>query len=148
MPSQTSNDAELTLVTPSPPADEPERDRAEVGAELDGIRNSLGMSVRALAERISVDRETLRKVLDGDPTVMKRKLANIDAQIRALDDEMGSERQESPEPEPDDVVEIRIEPTADTPGATVILRGSQARRPDIGDVVARLVRKMGTPPPD
>jgi transcriptional regulator with XRE-family HTH domain len=147
MPSQTSHDAELTLVTPSPPADEPERDRAEVGAELDGIRNSLGMSVRALAERISVDRETLRKVLDGDPTVTRRKLANIDAQIRALDDEMGSERQE-PETEPDDVVEIRIEPTAETPGATVILRGSQARRPDIGDVVARLVWKMGTPPPD
>jgi transcriptional regulator with XRE-family HTH domain len=143
----TSNDAELTLVTPSPPPDQAEPDRAEVAAELDGIRNSLGMSVRALAERIRVDRETLRRALNADPTVGRRKFDTIAAQIRALDDEMGSERQE-PETEPDDVVEIRIEPTADTPGATVILRGSLARQADIGDVVARLVRKMGTPPPD
>lgn len=114
---ETAAALEWTPVTPRQPTED---DRRSIGEELDSIRVALGLSDRALADAVGVDRTTLRKVLNGDPTVMVRKWRMIERQIRQLDDEMSSERQEpAADPSAPSTVELRL-PSGD---GDVVVRG-------------------------
>ena len=99
-------DAEWTPVTPRQPSDDD--DRRALGEELNEIRVNLGLSNRALAEKIEVDRETLRRVFMGDSTVRDNKVWMIERRVRALDEEMGSERASDSQAVEAGFVELRL----------------------------------------
>jgi hypothetical protein len=119
-----------------------ENERRLAGEQLDQIRINLGQSIRAMAEKIEVDRETLRRVFAGDPTVRASKWKMIEKRIHALDAEMSSERPPEPAKDPAEVVEFRVEPAAGQPGATVTLRGSISDLPALQEAVERLIESM------
>lgn len=126
----------------TPVTENPEPSRQQTGQELSAITARLGLSMRELADQIGVDRETIKRVFEGDPTVRERKWAEVDAKIRALDEEMGSERHKEPVslPSPDDIVEIRATGNF---GVDIVVRGPVSDLPQLEDAVFRLVKRMG-----
>jgi hypothetical protein len=128
-----SDYAEWTAVTSSQPGDD---ERAALGAELDSIRVNLGLSNRALADKIEVDRETLRRVFMGDPTVRANKLRMVERRVRALDDEMSSERATESQGDEPGIVELRLPNIA----GSVVVSGTVGDVAKFAAAVDRLIR--------
>jgi len=121
----------MTDPTPS------ETDRQRIGRELSDIASRLGASDRDLARRFGVDRGTIVKVFDGDESVRPRKWAEVESKIRALDEEMDTERDE--EPAEEDIVEIRASGNF---GVDIVVRGPVSDLAQLEDAVVRLVKRM------
>lgn len=127
-------DAEWTPVTPRQSSDDD--DRRALGEELNEIRVNLGLSNRALAEKIEVDRETLRRVFMGDSTVRDNKVRMIERRVRALDEEMGSERVTDSQAEESGIVELRLPNIA----GGVVVSGSVDDIAKLAAAVDRLIK--------
>lgn len=114
-------------------------DRQRTGQELRLIAARLGLdSASKIADAINEDRGMVGRVLRGED-VSARKWDTVEAKIRALDEEMGSERSEH-EQRQDDIVEIRATGNF---GVDIVVRGPVSDLEQLEDAVYRLVKKMG-----
>lgn len=128
MTEQTDRAAEWTPVTPEPREG---ADREEVGRELDGLRVRLGMSVREMAEKVSVDRTTLKRFLEGDPKMRAAKWRSIEKHIRALDKEMGPD----PETAPAQIATVELR------DGEAVVKGPIANLAELQEALERIVQR-------
>lgn len=129
------------MSTPTPendgirPIDE-HQDRIDRGAAIAARLNTLGISQRAFAERLEIDRATLAKALDGDPTLRTRKLMEIERALADLDEEMGGERDETTP----GLVTFRV--SGDF-GVDVVVEGPVRNLPELQQSVRDIIAQVG-----
>lgn len=113
--------------------------RTSRGQDIAERITKLGMSQRAFADKTKIDRTTVGRAIDGDPSVRGRTLDRIEAAIRELEVEMGFGA-----PDADgagDRLEYSI--AADAIGLNITVRGPISDREELEQSVLRIVREMG-----
>lgn len=108
-----------------------------MGRRVAERRNRLGISQRQLAIKAKVDRETLKKLEDGNPRTRETTVQVVLATLDALEHEMEMDR---PDATDADLVEYVVK----VPGGTaeVTVRGRLSSADDLEERVARLIERM------
>lgn len=109
--------------------------RAERGRRIEEAYTALGMSQREFQHETGVDRDTLKRAIEGDEKMRESTLKRIEAHLQRLDEEMSSERDVIPS----EVVEIHYVISG---GNEIIVRGPASELPELEESVARLAQKL------
>ena len=113
-------------------------DRAERGRLIGQKVAELGIGQREFHRETNIDRDTLVRAIDGDPSVREITLKRIETALERWDEEMGSERDGMP---PSELVEIHYVVEGER---EIVVRGPATKLPELEESVARLVEKLGS----
>lgn len=109
--------------------------RAERGRRIEEAYTALGMSQREFQHETGIDRDTLKRAVEGDEKVRETTLKRIEAQLQRLDEEMSGERDGMAT----DLAEIHYVIGG---GREIIVRGPVPDLPELEASVARLIEKL------
>lgn len=122
--------------------DDSETERQKIGQELQTLAAHLGLkSERAVANVTGVDRATIGKIYKGDESVRRGTIATVEAKLRSIDEEMGSERDEvSQLPRPTDR-RVTVRATGNF-GVEFMVEGHVDDLPELEEAILKLVKRM------
>lgn len=114
---------------------------AGVGENIRRRRTSLGVTVRALAERAGVDRGRLSAIEDG-ASARASTVGAIERALSDLEEEMGGPY-DTAESTSEGLVKYRLKGNF---GVDVVVEGPVANIDELEAAVERLIKRMQTPP--